>query len=313
MCGPLYGARTMQHYLSAAFWVFGAALFLISSAVAAENNPSPNSVVVSYQERRGHIMVPATVNGTNKLSLMLDTGYGMTMVRSDHAEEFSLRRTGRSIRIVGIAGEEQAAMFDGPTFEFAGLSWKPRRVASFPSANQSRSPRREAVLGSGFFRRFVVEIDPQRKELTLHEPDGFNHTGPGEILPLTFKSSTPIVEAVVRLRGGASIKAQFEIDSGCDSALCIGNHFVEAHQLIPSDSSSDGDRVGVGGSTSIKSGHLFQLQLGRLTIDKPRANFFLEGSPADAPLAGHIGWELLRDFKVIFDYSRKRMILVSKG
>jgi len=303
----------MQHHFSAAFRVFGVALSAIFSAVAAENNPSSNSVVVSYQERRGHIMVPATVHGTNKLSLMLDTGYGMTMVRSDHAEDFSLQRTGRSIRIIGIAGEEQAEMFDGPTFDFAGLSWKPRRVASFPSANQSRSRPREAVLGSGFFRRFVVEIDPQRKELTLHEPDTFNHTGPGEILPLTFKSSTPIVEASVLLPGGATIKAQFEIDSGCDSALCIGKHFVEAHKLIPSDSSSDGGRVGVGGSTSIKSGHLFQLQLGRLTIEKPPANFFLEGSPADAPLAGHIGWELLRDFKVIFDYSRKRMILVSKG
>jgi hypothetical protein len=29
----------------------------------------------------------------------------------------------------------------------------------------------------------------------------------------------------------------------------------------------------------------------------------------DAPQAGHIGWELLQRFKVIFDYPRRRMIL----
>jgi hypothetical protein len=65
----------------------------------------------------------------------------------------------------------------------------------------------------------------------------------------------------------------------------------------------------VGGSTRTRSGHLPQLRLGKVAIAKPAASFFLEGSPSDPPLAGHIGWELLRDFKVIFDYSRKRMIL----
>ena len=309
----------MQRHIVIACSVCGVVLVLLLSAGVADSSATPaagssssNPAVIPFEIRRGHIMVPATVNGTNKLSLLLDTGYGMTMLRLDHVEEFALNRTGRSISIVGIAGEEQAALYEGPTFEFAGASWKPRRVASFPAANQSRSRRREGVLGSGFFRRFVVEIDPWRKELTLHDPDAYSHSGSGEILPLTFKNSTPIVEASVRLAGGSTIKAQFEIDTGCDSALCIGKHFVEAHDLLPSDRSSDGGRVGVGGSTSIKTGHLIQLQLGQLTIEKPPANFFLDGSPADAPLAGHIGWELLRDFKIVFDYSRKRMILKSK-
>ena len=94
-------------------------------------------------------MVPASVNGTNKFSLLLDTGYGMTMLRTDHVEIFALKPTGRSITIVGIAGEEQAGLFEGPTFEFSGASWKPRRVAAFPAAGPSRSRRREGVLGSG--------------------------------------------------------------------------------------------------------------------------------------------------------------------
>ncbi|MBK7997890.1 MAG: hypothetical protein IPK15_03955 [Verrucomicrobia bacterium] len=46
-----------------------------------------------------------------------------------------------------------------------------------------------------------------------------------------------------------------------------------------------------------------------MLIEQPAASFFLEGSPVDAPLAGHIGWEVLKDFRVTFDYSRKRMIL----
>ena len=42
---------------------------------------------------------------------------------------------------------------------------------------------------------------------------------------------------------------------------------------------------------------------------KPQTDFFLEGSPVDAGLAGHIGIGALNRFKVIFDYSRRQMIL----
>jgi hypothetical protein len=106
------------------------------------------------------------------------------------------------------------------------------------------------------------------------------------------------------------VKGEFEMDTGCNSALCLGHDFVEAHKLIErSGQTSDGTLHGVGGSTSIREGYVPQFQMGRFKIDKLAANFFQEGSPADRGLAGHIGFEALRRFKVIFDYSRRQMIL----
>ena len=52
--------------------------------------------------------MPALVNATNKVSLLLDTGYSMTMLHADHVAAAELKPTGRRITIVGIAGEEQA-------------------------------------------------------------------------------------------------------------------------------------------------------------------------------------------------------------
>ena len=71
----------------------------------------------------------------------------------------------------------------------------------------------------------------------------------------------------------------------------------------------DGFRKGVGGDTRTTTGTLPQFQLGQRTIDKPQVNFFMEGSPVDDGLAGHIGIDVLRRFRVIFDYSRKQLIL----
>src|SRR5262249_35465410 len=125
---------------------------------APASAPSATPVVLPFEIRRGHIMVSARVSGSDPLPFMLDTGYGVTMLRPGHAEELALRRMGR-ITIVGIAGEEPAGIFEGPSLDFGGLTWQPRRVAAFAAGENDRPWRRHGILGSGFFRRFVVEID----------------------------------------------------------------------------------------------------------------------------------------------------------
>jgi predicted aspartyl protease len=269
-----------------------------------------NPVVVPFQIRRGHIMLPVRVTNSAPISLMVDTGYAMTMLHPELIANFGLRRTGR-ITIVGIAGEAPADVYEGPELDFSGVTWKPRRVAAFTDAGGGgRSRRRDGILGSGLFRRFVVEIDSQRREVRLHEPRSFHYTGQGEVLPLTFSGDTPVVEATLRLPDDTESKGRFEVDTGCDSALCLGKHFVEAHRLSPTNSAgAGGNRFGVGGSTRTHVTHLPRIQLGQLSVLHPSANLFLEGSPVDPPYAGHIGWELLQRFRVIFDYPGKRLIL----
>ena len=287
-------------------WLAGAA----ESAPASDGATNP--VVLNFEIRRGHVMVPARFSETNTtpLSLLLDTGYSMTMLHRDYVAALGLKRAGR-ITIVGIAGEEPADVFEGPAFDFSGAAWKPRRVAAFPDSSPGRGRRRDGILGSGFFRRFVVEIDSRKKQISLHDPDTYEYKGDGQILPLRFAGNTPVVDAIVRLPDNSEVTAGFEVDTGCDGCLCVGQPFVTAHHLTPTNSAAGAgaNRFGVGGGTRTHDTHLGQLRLGRLTVARPAANLFLEGSPVDAPQAGHIGWELLQRFKVIFDYPRRRMIL----
>ena len=280
-------------------WLLGT-----GAGFAAETNLPGASVTVSIDLRRGHVMAPVGIAGTN-LSFLLDTGYGMTMLRADHAAAFGLQRRG-TMTIVGIAGEAPADVFEGPALNIGGKTWKPRRVAALATSEGQRR-RRDGILGSGFFRSFVVEIDAGSKQMILREPAGYNYSGRGEVLPIRFQGSTPIVGATVVLANGAEVKTEFEVDTGCTGALCLGKHFVEEHKLVATGGETE--RQGVGGGAKTRSGHLPRLRLGKFEIDRPSADFFLEGSPAEAPLAGHIGAEVWNQFRVIFDYSRKRIIL----
>lgn len=288
---------------------FGCA-FALLCLCAPVARPSTPLTTLSINTSRDRIMVPVTLNGSNGLSFMLDTGFSMTMIHPDLAEPLKLRRTGE-ITIAGIAGEERAPTYEGAIFEIGGVKYEPRRVAALAS-DTNRRRRRDGILGSGLFRQFVIEIDFARKQLALYAPTNFAYAGKGEVIPLRFRrfGTTPIIDGTINTTtNGTPIRGEFEIDTGCDSGICLGQHFIEANHLLDDAETRGGGKFGVGGGAKTRSGHLPQLQLGSTRIDKPQTDFFIEGSPVDRPLAGHIGIGVLQRFKVIFDYSRRQMIL----
>jgi len=299
-------------------WFFTAALTSFAICIVNGAVPSPadssiqsstNSVTIPFDIASGRVMVSARVNGSDPVSVMIDTGYSINMLSPELVGSLGLKRTG-SITIVGIAGEESADVFEGARFELSGATYSPRSVAALSPSYQKRWRRRDGILGAGFFRRFVVEVDHPAKRITLHEPDAFRYSGEGEIIPFKFKESTPVVEGAIVLPGRDPILGRFEIDTGCDGGLCLGSDFVEANNLLEASGDTKGaGRRGVGGDTGTRIGRVPKFRLGTLVVEKPLTNFFLEGSPVDPGYAGHIGMDVFRRFRVIYDYARQRIIL----
>ena len=286
----------------------GLPLLMSASTAGAQTDlrDTNAAAVLPLEHRRGHIYVRAQVKGAEApVTMMLDTGFTITTLRADLAEVLPLRRSGHTT-IMGISGKEEAPVYDGVVLTFGFLSYAPRRVAALPSDRGAR--RVDGILGAGFFRRFVVEID--QNTLRLHEPTNFHYTGSGQVIPFKLQRQTPVLEASLPLPGRGPVRGQFELDLGCTGALCLANDFVRAHQLLVAAGETSGsDRQGIGGGASAREGHLPQLKIGNLTVERPSTSFFREGSPAEPGLAGHIGWEALRKFNVILDYSKQQLIL----
>jgi len=278
------------------------------AAFSAETNAPATAVDLPIKIRHGDLFLEGTVNHSRPLSFKVDTGFGITTLHPDLVGELGLRRNGH-LTIVGIAGEEQADTYSSAVFDFGGASYEPRRVAVLPSESRRRGRHRDGILGAGFFRRFVVEIDFASQRMRLHTPSEFNYTGKGESIAITFKSDTPIIDATLVPAGHDAIAGRFEIDTGCDDGVCLAHDFVAMNHLVRTNAEPGGIKRGVGGSAEIQPGEVSELRLGSFTVKKPSANYFKEGSPAGDGQAGHIGLGSLEHFKIIFDYTRKRMIL----
>ncbi len=277
--------------------------------LGAQTNHPAGVTQVPIELRRGDLLVRSRVNGSAPLTFKLDTGFGINTLHPSLVESLKLQRAGR-LKIIGIAGDEQAATYSGAVFNFGSMIYSPRRVAVLPSDARRRVESRAGILGSDFFRKFVVEVDPAAHTMKLHSPTEFNYTGHGEIIPLEFAEDTPIIDACVRANGNGAVCGKFEIDTGCDDAICLGADFVATHTILKSaEAGKKSARQGVGGGIETRQTKLDQLQIGKLTVDKPSCNCFLRGSPASNGQVGHIGMGALQNFKFTFDYSRKRLIL----
>ena len=276
---------------------------------AAESTTNSALAQFNFEFRQGNLMVPLRINDSKQLAFKLDTGFGVTTIHPELVESLQLNRMG-TITIIGIAGEEESTTYRGAKFDFSGVTYSPRYVVAIPSEAKRQRRTRDGILGAGFFRRFVVEIDPEKRVMTLHDPEKFTYSGRGEVVPLSFRKDTPIVEAAINFTNRESVQARYEIDSGCDGELCLGHDFVKNNRLDEDTGTGGrGARSGVGGSVGTRHGVLPEFQLGQQKLERLPANFFQNGSPVGEGLAGHIGMGTLRHFKVIFDYSRRRMIL----
>ena len=262
-----------------ALWLLISAFLMAAMSSLAQTNSSDPLAEVPLKTRNGDLLVETRINGSEPLLFKLDTGFGITTIHPNRVEFLNLERVGH-MAIVGIAGEEQADTYAKAVFDFAGASYVPRRIASLPSEARRRWRKRDGILGEGFFRRFVIEIDVAKQRLRLFEPKTFQYQGSGEILPISFKKDTPIIEATITPQGRDPIAGHFEIDTGCDGDLCIGHEFVTANHLLDEGNAAQSDtRLGVGGGAEIRSGTLSELRMGKLVVNKPSANFFSRVHP----------------------------------
>src|SRR5262245_40770151 len=165
-------------------------------SASAQINQSSALAEVPLKTRNGDLLVETRINGSEPLLFKLDTGFGVTTIHPNRVESLNLERVGH-MTIIGIAGEEQADTYAKAVFDFGGATYSPRRIASLPSEARRRWRKRDGILGEGFFRRFVVEIDTAKQRLRLYEPKAFDYHGSGEILPISFKRDTPIIDATI--------------------------------------------------------------------------------------------------------------------
>src|SRR5262249_32317600 len=167
--------------------------------------------------------------------------------------------------------------------------------------------------GCDFIKQFVVEVDYLKRIMNLYNPRTYRYAGRGNSVPLILiGQNTPLVSTKILLTGRALVNAKLEVDTGGDNAVLVNSPFAKKHRLVETMQNTTQDtRAGAGGNEHVITGRANAVKLGSFTLRNVPVQLSVdtEGAGASEEKDGLIGGEILRRFKEILDYSRRRMIL----
>jgi hypothetical protein len=266
---------------------------------------------IPFELNGNHIYIRGRVNNSQPLWFVLDTGAASSVINSSRARELGLEiREG--FRAQGAGGLVESGQVSGVSINLGEVSLDNLTIGTIPlkSLEDSAGRRMDVILGYELFKSFVVEIDYETHQLSLHDRKNFVYAGTGEILPLTFAENHPYVRARITVPGREPIEGEFVIDLGSNFAVTLLPSFIKKHDIlktIPKTILSRGR--GVGGEIPMPTGRIDKLEMGRFALENPVTVFPPSGTFGREGKAGNIGSAVMRRFRLIFDYSRQRMIL----
>ena len=264
-----------------------------------------NASRIPFERVGNFIYLRARLNDSEPLWFLLDSGATASYFDVERAKALGL---GRDDFAKGVS-------LDFPGVKLLDQKFLPQRLGFGIYNGQAV----DGLLGYDFISRFVVEIDYVNNTVTLHEPNSYKYSGSGEVVPLTLLEDdsggkVPLVQVRITQQGRVAIEGKFIADTAVRSAVSFNTPFVDANKLLQFTQPTI--QVPLGGGAMVREslqsvGRVPKIQLGRFTFKKNVAIFFQDkqGVVASPEFDGVIGAEILRRFKVIFDYSRRRMIL----
>ncbi len=301
------GAAWAQHRV--ATMPGGAATFEITAESGTPDVP--------FSEINNHVILPVSVNGSEPLRVVLDTGMpmsGLVLYGGERADRLNLEfAEGMGVAVGGAGGDGgrmTARMALDQRVELPGVTIDGMQIVVLPEFDHPVGYH-DGIIGATLFQRFVVELDNRRKRMRLHEPETYTADANARSVELEMRGNMPFVDAGVRVDGaGETRPVHLVVDLGAGHALSL-NTGSEGLSL-PEGAVETVLGRGLSGEIHGKVGRVAGFDLGGATLEQVVTSFPVEEHQNPRGMDsrdGNLGNGLLRRFNVTFDYSRKRMLL----
>ena len=269
--------------------------------------------VIPFTLRHRHILLDASLN-ERPATLILDSGSSVTTLDRGWSATLGLEERPLPGGASGV-GNVDAALATVERLGIGSLTMPRETVALMPLGNVSdaHGVRIDGTVGFSLFERFVVEVDGAAREIRLYEPAAFAYEGTGTVLSVDLDMRVPVVRATLRAHDGSAEQVRLVLDlgtGGFDALLTAP--FGDAHRRWWEARGFERPLgSGAGGTTVGRVCTLESLELGSIEVRTPVVAVarehagFLGATWAD----GTIGAPVLGQGTIVFDYSRRRVIV----
>lgn len=275
----------------------------------AESGSDANAVRVPYRSVAHHIWLRARIDGAPPAWFVLDTGAGVTVLDRGYATRLRISPRER-MAVVGMGGRARGARARVRELVIGardGLALGPQDVTllDLSPLDPALGGRAAGLIGFDVLKRFVVTVDPARRELRFAPPSGHARLAASE-LPMEVAGGVPLVQASI-----AGAPGTFLLDTGDGFELNLSPDLMERCERDGGERSSV-PAGSISGWSLAKLVRVDELALGEWRVRGAWAALW--PSPfTDAegrPLTGIVGNAVLERYVCTFDAQRGALRLV---
>ncbi len=272
-----------------------------------------------FEYRNNFIIVELVFNDLFPLKFIFDTGAEHTVLTKRQVVDILGLNYQRRFEIMGADLETTliAYLVRGVSFKTEELLAYNRSILvleqDYFKFDEFIGTEIHGILGADFFRRFVIEIDYDRKRIVFMDPAKFKPPKKGyEQLKTEIFRSKPYIEGETLLPNKTRVPTKLLMDTGASLGLLL---YTDTHPDLNVPENNIPSDIGFGLSGVLKGylGRVDRLEVEDLTFNGVVTNFQKTQPTVDSTYLnnrnGIIGNELLSRFDIILDYPRQTLYL----
>jgi predicted aspartyl protease len=275
---------------------------------------SPSSSKTKFRLAGGAqplILLPVRVNGRGPFDFILDTGAGTSLLSSELAKQLDLKTIGSKEGQsaggkVAVSLARVASLAVGET----KLDDVDVGIVDLAQIGKTIGTKIDGDLGCNFLKHFRVTIDYRDCEIRFDDPKRVENLARGTKTEIPIRLASPAKPLIlVDVHANGSGPFQFAIDTGTSTTAIS----PELAKQLGVESSPVGPGTTGGAPVDFSAGSLQSFQLGGAKIDNVAvviADFFnMLNAAIGAKLDGIVGYNFLRNYKVVIDYPGETLTL----
>lgn len=275
-------------------------------------------VTIPFRYVHNFIILQVKLYGVISVNLIYDTGAEHVIIFKKEYTDLLQVPYDKRIPIMGADQSRNifALITRNATVQLEGLEPKPYDLLvleeDYFKLDELVGVPIDGLIGGGFFRNLIVNIDYKNSRMTLYDPASFEIPKDYMILPIHIKTNKPYIDAETSLQDGSVVQVDLLIDTGAGVPLLLHTNSIAALHL-PAHYIRGKLGMGLGGYLEGFIGRINKLKFGDVEFNGVLTSFQDISQEMmidkDRFRNGILGNLLLSRFNVFFDYIHGQMLL----
>lgn len=284
------------------------------------SNPKQKRSALDFKLVNNNIIVPISINSSDTLWFMLDSGLGTTLITELTENDTVEIKYASKVRLHGLGEGDplEAVTSYRNSISLGELSSDSESLnillTDIFNLSKKAGTQIHGILGYSAFKNTIVEIDYVVHRVIFHNPQNFKYPKwrSRVSLPLEFIANKPYINTWITQNNGKRVKVKLLIDTGSSLSLWLQEN-EKVGISVPTKTVDNLLGQGLNGNINGKVGRIKSIEFGKYVLNQPTAAFPDTNAINKELLYDHrngsIGGDILRRFKIILDYPNKKMTL----